>query len=268
LIEQTKVAMRIRLAIPVLMTALFAPLSMAHAEPDPHEVALMAQRARVAAATVTLPERSCAGVVVGEADRVVTAAHCVPQGAWSADVALRDGRTLEASIVHLDRDADLAVLLLDEQLTVKPLQIASESPQPGDRVLFVGRVDRKSRPQVARIERVGVCPSLPSVPDALFTTVKARPGDSGAPLVDESLRVVGLIHGGARCHIAAPTSQLAVRLNPSPPAAAPAPSPPSQATAPQPKLHGAERKTLGPFVYERTPNGFRFQFSFSWRSDP
>ena len=258
--------MKIRLAIPVLTAALVAPFSVVHAQPDRGEVALLAQRARVAAATVTLPERSCAGVVAGEAEHVVTAAHCVPLGAWSADVVLRDGRRLEASIIHLDRDTDLAVLLLDEQLTVKPLQIASESPEVGDRVLFVGRADRKSRPQVARIERLGVCPSLPSVPEALFTTVKARPGDSGAPLVDESLRVVGLIHGGARCHIAAPTSELAVRLNPLP--AAPAPSANPKATAPQTKPPAVERKALGPFVYERTSNGFRFQFSFSWQSDP
>jgi S1-C subfamily serine protease len=47
------------------------------------------------------------------------------------------------------------------------------------------------------------------VPQALFTTLHGRKGDSGAPVVDLQLRVVGLVHGGARCSIAAPTAEFA-----------------------------------------------------------
>jgi len=42
----------------------------------------------------------------------------------------------------------------------------------------------------------------------LFTTIAGIPGDSGAPLVDSATHVVGLVHGGAQCHIATPSATL------------------------------------------------------------
>ena len=70
-----------------------------------------------------------------------------------------------------------------------------------------------SRPrfQSARLDKIGRCPSLPDLPNALFTSIAGVPGDSGAPLVDVVAEVVGLVHGGARCHIATPADTL-VRL--------------------------------------------------------
>jgi hypothetical protein len=38
------------------------------------------------------------------------------------------------------------------------------------------------------------------------------PGDSGSPLVDGGARIVGLVHGGADCHIATPANTLATML--------------------------------------------------------
>ena len=43
---------------------------------------------------------------------------------------------------------------------------------------------------------------------ALFTSIDGIPGDSGAPIVDAGARVVGLVHGGAQCHIATPSDTL------------------------------------------------------------
>jgi hypothetical protein len=234
---------------------------------------LLAEREHVADATVTLPERSCAAVVAGARDRVVTAAHCVTKGATAVQVETQSGELLSASVAYLDRDRDLAVLGLDRELPVTPLALGSELPQAGTQVLFVGRVDRPSRTQVVRVERLDKCPSLPEVPQALFTSVRARPGDSGAPLVvlaDGVPRLVGLVHGGARCHIATPTAPLAALPavfgspagKPLPPATT---ASPSDAT-PSPAL---ESKHLGPFVFERTQNGFRFsfQFKYDWSSE-
>jgi len=77
----------------------------------------------------------------------------------------------------------------------------------GETVLFAGRNDFGRPLGRAVVERLGPCPSLPQVPDAIFTTIEARRGDSGSPIVDERYRIVGLVHGGARCRIAAPTSE-------------------------------------------------------------
>jgi S1-C subfamily serine protease len=63
--------------------------------------------------------------------------------------------------------------------------------------------------QTARLDRIGQCPSLPALQNALFTSIRGRPGDSGAPLVNAAGEIVGLVHGGAACQIATPADTLA-----------------------------------------------------------
>lgn len=156
------------------------------------------------AATVTLEDR-CAGVVVEDRLHVVTAAHCIEPGERSVSVAYVDGSSAEAAVEVVDRTTDVAVLSLKEQAPVAGLEISAKLPGPGTEGFFAGRADRGTELQDVSVERLGPCPSLPGVPAALFTTVDGVPGDSGAPLVDRDFKVVGLIHGGARCNVAAPT---------------------------------------------------------------
>jgi hypothetical protein len=253
--------------------------SPAQAEPKRQ---LMAQRPRVAAATVTLPELSCAGVVAGARTQVLTAAHCVAVGATEVEVALHGGDVKKAWVAYIDRSADLALLRLDEDVAVEPLRISDELASRGKRLLFVGRVDRPSRTQVVQVQRLGRCPTLPDVDQALFTSVVARPGDSGAPLVDDAGRVVGLVHGGSRCHIAAPTAEL-TKLWPDytagqagDPLAAPkkllrkrnptpgsAPDPARTPRAPA-DTGNTDTDSADSFVWENTPDGFRVRFKFTW----
>ncbi len=234
----------------VLVFGLLAALSWtspsrADAAPQSAKARLLAHKDRVAQATVTLPERSCAGAVAGDREHVVTAAHCIPQDAEHVRVRFSRGVLKLSTVEHLDRDADLALLRLSEPAPVEPLEISDELPRRFAPVLFVGRTDRASRVQVARIDRLGRCPSLPGQPQALFTSVQAVPGDSGAPLVDSERRLVGVIHGGAACHIAAPTHALAPMIGARPSL----PSPPAD--------------DLG-WSFERTPEGFRFRWNFRW----
>ncbi len=94
------------------------------------------------------------------------------------------------------------------------------------------------------------------MPNAVFTSLDARPGDSGAPLVDPQGRVTAIVHGGARCEIAVPTAKLAsVRV--SAPTTAPA----------KPVDRPDERDADNSWVFERTKHGFSFRWSFHWRSD-
>lgn len=186
--------------------------------PRPSEAAseverrLLAYQAEVARATVLVLGASCTGFVAEAPDLVVTAAHCIPYPKRRVDVRGPGGQTLVARLDRIDRDTDLALLRLAVVLPVFPLRLSERLPAAGDRLMFVGRRDRGNKPQLARVEKLDRCPSLPRVPNAVFTTVAARPGDSGAPLVDANLRVVGLVHGGARCHIAAPVATLARQL--------------------------------------------------------
>jgi hypothetical protein len=84
------------------------------------------------------------------------------------------------------------------------LRVAARLPRVGDALYFGGRRERKGSAQVFAVLRLGHCPSLPEVTNAIFTNLRARKGDSGAPLVNRALEVVGLVHGGARCNIATP----------------------------------------------------------------
>ncbi|QDF07308.1 S1 family peptidase [Myxococcus xanthus] len=163
----------------------------------------------VAAATVTLEPGHCAGVVVEDGRHVLTAAHCLRNEDAGVPLSFLDGRRMDGSAVHVDRGRDIAILRLDAPAPVRPLDVAQALPAPGEPLMFAGRNDRPDEPQQAVLERLGPCPSLPEVPAALFTTIRGRPGDSGAPLVDARMRVVGLVHGGAACRIAAPTAGLA-----------------------------------------------------------
>jgi S1-C subfamily serine protease len=163
-------------------------------------------RALRAASVVVLPAE-CGGVLTTSPELVATALHCIDRGA-ALHVRTADGGVLGAHLEAIDSDADQAVLRLMRPLTVAPLEIARRAPIDGTVVYFEGNPQRP-RPQDARIDRRGRCESLPRLPDALFTSLRGEPGDSGSPLVDGAARIVGLVHGGARCQIATPATRLA-----------------------------------------------------------
>ncbi|MBI5549283.1 MAG: trypsin-like peptidase domain-containing protein [Deltaproteobacteria bacterium] len=148
----------------------------------------------------------CAGVVVS-ATEILTAAHCVRSTGELVTVTYATGDHDAGHVVSADRASDLAIVRLAIPAPVEPLSIRDGVPAAGETVFFTGRNDFGHPFEEAVIERLGRCPSLPRVPNALFTSIFARPGDSGAPIIDEHLRIVGLVHGGARCHIAAPTAK-------------------------------------------------------------
>jgi S1-C subfamily serine protease len=165
-------------------------------------------------ATVTLSPGHCAGVVVADGRHALTAAHCVDDTAGlPIQVVLRGGQALEGAVVLVDVERDVAVLRFEQVAPVQPLPVAAALPLPGDGLLFAGRHDRPGALQEVELRRLGQCPSLPGVPLALFTSLHGEKGDSGAPVVDRRLRVVGLVHGGAACSIATPTAELAPVLD-------------------------------------------------------
>jgi|GEM_PF-1559528 len=165
-------------------------------------------------ATVTLYPGHCAGVVVADGRHALTAAHCIDGLPGERQpVLLRDGKLLGGEVKVVDTRRDMAVIRLDTVAPVHPLAVASTPPSPGAELLFAGRNDRPGEPQEVELRRLGRCPSLPSVPQALFTNLHGAKGDSGAPVVDRRLQVVGLVHGGAACSIAAPTAEVSPLLD-------------------------------------------------------
>jgi S1-C subfamily serine protease len=154
-------------------------------------------------ATVVFLPPTCTGVVVDDAAHAITAGHCIGNKS-AVQLVLYDGTRTQGVVEHLDRGHDVALLRLQRPVPVTPLRIAARLPRVGDALYFGGRRERKGSAQVFAVLRLGRCPSLPAVTNAIFTNLRARKGDSGAPLVNRALEVVGLVHGGARCNIATP----------------------------------------------------------------
>ncbi len=164
-------------------------------------------RATLHAASVTLTSPGCAGVLAESPQLVLTARHCVEGEGRRLALRFTNGMTRYAWVVATDDVADQAVLFLEDAVAIAPLALVRRRQIPGTVLYFEGNPDRP-RFQSARLDRIGRCPSLPALPNALFTSIDGVPGDSGAPLVDGAARVVGLVHGGARCRIATPADSL------------------------------------------------------------
>ena len=166
----------------------------------------LAVRQALHAASVVVETTGCSGVVADHPQIIVTARHCVD--GQKLRVRLSTGAERTAWVGATSDDSDQAVLFLEEPAGVQPLPIVRRRQIPGTVLYFEGN-PAHPRFQSARLDRLGVCPSLPHLHDALFTSIHGVPGDSGAPLVDGAARVVGLVHGGAQCHIATPSVPLA-----------------------------------------------------------
>ena len=163
-------------------------------------------RRALGVASVVVESTGCTGVVAESPQIIVTAKHCVK--GQTLRVRLSTGSERTAWVVAVNDASDQAVLFLEEPADVKPLLIVRRRQIPGTVLYFEGNPERP-RFQSARLDRIGRCPSLPDLPNALFTSIDGRPGDSGAPLVDGAAEIVGLVHGGVRCHIATPAGPLA-----------------------------------------------------------
>lgn len=146
----------------------------------------------------------CSGVLIDGPDLVLTAAHCIGDRS-SVDLRFAGGAFRTGWVGAIDHVADQALLLLEEPVALRPLRLTPRDPIAGSIVYFGGRPSQPSF-QEATIQRVGRCPSLPQLPNAVFTTIKGIPGDSGAPIVDGTTRLIGIVHGGAQCEIITPAN--------------------------------------------------------------
>jgi hypothetical protein len=244
-----------KLLVPVLgaLSLLFVASGANAKEPARKPPALTTYRTKVVGATVMLPERGCAGSIVRSSREILTAGHCIPEDAESVDVKLPDGTETVARVAYLDRDIDLALLELPSPAAVTPLPIADELPRRGSSLLFIGRIDRRSRSQIVKVEKLDRCPSLPLLPNAVFTSLDAKPGDSGAPLIDAKGRVAAIVHGGARCEIAVPTASLSgVKID--------------RSSAPVPRAAVKDSAKDDSWFFDKTDRGFKFHWSFHWSS--
>lgn len=157
---------------------------------------------RTAAASVVKVRGDVCGFVaegsgwIAGPDRVVTNVHVVT-GQRHPGVILGDGRTLRATVAHVDVTNDLAVLTVPG-LRGQPLRLG-RTPPFASPVAFIGYPqDGPLRSEAGSMgdAESGISPDAygdPAARTTLSLRGHARPGNSGGPVIDRQGRVVGTL---------------------------------------------------------------------------
>jgi putative serine protease PepD len=153
--------------------------------------------ARVAAQTAS-GDRDGTGVVYRSDGHLLTTADAV-EGATSITVTFSDGQSDSAEVVGIDSADDIAVLHVDRTDLPTATIGSASSLELGERAIVISSVsDRPSAPTVG----VGLISGLSQrveeangevLHDMVQTNVRLAPDATGAPLVDSSGTVVGIV---------------------------------------------------------------------------
>jgi putative serine protease PepD len=135
------------------------------------------------------------GVVFDGRGDVVTNAHVVA-GAQTATVRLHDGRRVRASVVGVDRSADLAVIRM-AGASPSPARFAdSTGVRVGDLAIAIGNplglASSVTQGIVSSVDRQVSEGNGVTLESALQTSADINPGNSGGALVDLDGGVIGI----------------------------------------------------------------------------
>jgi S1-C subfamily serine protease len=123
---------------------------------------------------------------------VLTAAHVV-SGASVQLIRRGDTTPLEATVVRISRRHDVALLALPRNATPQPcLDVAAESPSPGDDVFAIGSPASQDLAFSLTRGIVSGVRALEGV-QLVQTDASLNPGNSGGPLLDRHARAVGVV---------------------------------------------------------------------------
>ncbi len=133
------------------------------------------------------------GVIVSDQGYILTNNHVI-EGAADIQVALRDGRSIEAVLVGTDSDTDLAVLKINMQGLPAITFGSSENLRVGDVVLAIGNPFGVGQTVTIGIasatgrNRVGIS----TFENFIQTDAAINPGNSGGALINAFGQLVGI----------------------------------------------------------------------------
>jgi hypothetical protein len=136
------------------------------------------------------------GTLVDVRDRygiVITNWHVVRDATGAISVVFPDGFRSAARVLRVDRDWDLAALLIWRP-QVTPVPIASRAPQPGERLTIAGYGAGDYRSSNGRCTQY-VAPSSRHPFEMVEVATTARLGDSGGPILNASGELAGVLFG-------------------------------------------------------------------------
>jgi len=159
-------------------------------------------RAQTPSDLLGTPHGFAVGFVAGNGGLVVTSAHAV-SGATRLQLALTDGRLVDASIAETDLVHGVVVLQAAESRSLTPLGFANfdrNAPVPGDVAIAVGSpplatvsVTSGTVRTAGRHLTLGDGAGAATVDDALTVDATVDPADDGAPLLDGAGDVIGVV---------------------------------------------------------------------------
>lgn len=129
----------------------------------------------------------------------LTVAHSF-EGASDVMLAAPDGSELSADLVYLDGDRDIALLSFDgDAAAIEQLEIRSDDDEPADagRVVVFRDGAAVVRP-VQLLRRTVITLDGDGQRQGIELGGLIEPGDSGAPVIDDQGRMIGMIFASSR----------------------------------------------------------------------
>ncbi len=136
------------------------------------------------------------GTLVQVRDRfgiVITNWHVVRDATGSINVVFPDGFRSAARVLRVDRDWDLAALLIWRPPT-SPINIAPQAPRPGEVLTIAGYGSGNYRAVTGRCTQY-VSPSDHHPFEMVEVAASARQGDSGGPILNTTGELAGVLFG-------------------------------------------------------------------------
>jgi len=142
------------------------------------------------------PQGAGSGFVWDERGHIVTNYHVVHSG-QKFSVALSDGTTYEAALVGVEPRKDLAVLKIDADAPLHPIQLAdSHQLLVGQKVMAIGNPfgldSTLTTGVISALGREIESMAGTRIEDVIQTDASINPGNSGGPLLDSHGRVIGI----------------------------------------------------------------------------
>ncbi|MEL7141821.1 MAG: HhoA/HhoB/HtrA family serine endopeptidase [Cyanobacteria bacterium J06643_4] len=135
------------------------------------------------------------GFIVSEDGRILTNAHVV-EGADTVQITLKDGRTLEGTVLGADPITDVAVIDVDET-NLPTLSISTDELLPGEAAIAIGNpLGLDNTVTVGIVSATGRTSGQVGIPDNrtdfIQTDAAINPGNSGGPLLNARGEVIGM----------------------------------------------------------------------------
>jgi Do/DeqQ family serine protease len=140
------------------------------------------------------PQSLGSGVIIDSARGLVITNHHVVNGADEISVTLHDGRTLEAHVLGVDPETDIALLQLPAHNLQSVTLADSERLQVGDFVVAIGSpfglAQTVTSGIVSALGRTGL--GIEGYESFIQTDASINPGNSGGPLVNLRGELIGI----------------------------------------------------------------------------